>query len=416
MLLTIKQQVKNLSKADYKTLCTLCHAAKSLTNEAIYAVRQHYFNEKKFLRFESVYHLLKQSPNYKTLNSNMSQQIMREVDASFRSFFALLRKKNAGTYSGKVRIPHYLPKDGYTTLVISMVNIKGGKLVVPYSNSFKKQHDPVVIKIPPILQGKKVVEVRIIPRYDARFFEIQYVYDVPEDQRNLDPTKALALDFGINNLVTAASSCGDTFIIDGRRLKAINQWYNKYNARLQSIKDKQGQKGITNRQAKIARSRNNQVNDYLSKAARQIINYCLEHTIGTLVIGYDEEFQRNSNMGRVTNQNFVNIPFGKLANKLEYLCQLYGICFVKQEESYTSKASFWDKDEIPAYDKDNPNSQHFSFSGRRIKRGMYRCSDGVTLNADVNGALNILRKSNVVCLDALYARGVVDTPVRIRVA
>ena len=133
-----------------------------------------------------------------------------------------------------------------------------------------------------------------------------------------------------------------------------------------------------------------------------------------LVVGYNETFQRGSNLGKQINQNFVNIPYGKLRDKLQYLCELNGITFVKQEESYTSKASFWDKDDIPVYNADNP--QEYEFSGNRIHRGMYKTKDGITFNADVNGALNILRKSSVVSLETLYGRGDVDTPIRIRVA
>ena len=151
----------------------------------------------------------------------------------------------------------------------------------------------------------------------------------------------------------------------------------------------------------------------MNKTARKIINYCIENDIGTLVVGYNETFQRSSDMGKKNNQTFVNIPFGKLRDKLAYLCELNGIIFVKQEESYTSKASFWDKDEMPVYNKDNP--KEYEFSGKRIKRGLYQTKEK-TLNADVNGALNILRKSNVVSLEGLYGRGEVDTPVRIRIA
>lgn len=152
----------------------------------------------------------------------------------------------------------------------------------------------------------------------------------------------------------------------------------------------------------------------MNKAARKIIDYCIQNDIGTLVVGYNETFQRNSNIGKANNQNFVNIPYGKLREKLEYLCELNGIAFVKQEESYTSKASFWDKDTIPVYNNDNPKS--YVFSGKRVYRGLYQCANGKRINADVNGALNILRKSSVVSLDALYSRGKVDTPIRIRVA
>ena len=416
MYLTVKQQIKHLSKENYLSLKELCHTAKNLTNEAIYNVRQYYFTEGEFLKYEKNYTLLKNSPNYKTLNSNMAQQILKEVDGSFKSFFGLLKLAKKGKYAFKnCKLPKYLPKDGYTTLVIGFVRLKGNKLIIPFSNSFKKTHKPVEITIPPILLDKKVKEIRITPKANARFFEIQYTYEAECIQRNLNKNNALAIDLGINNLATCVTNTGKSFIIDGRRLKSINQWFNKENARLQSIKDKQrfGKK-TTNRQTAIARDRNNKVNDYMNKAARKVIDYCIKNNIGTLIVGYNETFQRNSHIGKQNNQNFVNIPYGKLREKLEYLCELNDMMFVKQEESYTSKASFWDKDNIPTYNADNP--QEYKFSGNRIHRGMYKTKDGITLNADVNGALNILRKSSVVDLTILYSSGEVDTPVRIRVA
>ena len=416
MHLTVKQQVKHLSKEDYKTIKELCHIAKNLANEAIYNVSQYYFAEGEFLKYEKNYTLLKNSPNYKLLNSNMAQQILKEVDGSFKSFFGLLKLAKQDRYAFKdCRLPHYLPKDGYTTLVIGFVRLKGNKLILPFSNSFKKTHKAVEITIPPILLDKKVKEIRIIPKAKARFFEIQYIYEAECVQRNLNTNNALALDLGINNLVTAVSSNGRSFIIDGRKLKSINQWFNKENARLQSIKDKQhyGKKS-TNRQKAIARDRNNKVNDYMNKAARKVINYCIANDIGTLVVGYNETFQRNSHIGKRNNQNFVNIPYGQLRSKLEYLCRLNGIIFVKQEESYTSKSSFWDRDDIPVYNADN--SREYQFSGKRVHRGQYKTASGKIINADVNGALNIMRKSSVVDVSILYGRGEVDTPVRIRIA
>jgi len=351
----------------------------------------------------------------------MAQQILKEVDGTFKSFFRLLKLAKKDKYNhNKIHLPRYLPMDGYSTLIIGFIRLHGNQLVLPYSRQFKQQHEPVVITIPPILLNKRIKEIRIIPKADARFFEIQYTYEVREEQRNLNKKHALAIDFGVNNLAACVTSTGKSFLIDGRRLKALNQWYNKENARLQSIKDRQNfGKGRTNRQKTLTRKRNNKVNDYMSKTARYIINYCLTQDIGTLVVGYHESFQKNSRLGKRNNQNFVNIPFGKLCRKLEYLSKLYGIVFVKQEESYTSKASFFDHDSIPVYQNEQTGKVVFfncQSSGRRIRRGLYETSSGKRLNADINGALNILKKSSVVSLAALYSRGAVDTPIRIRVA
>ncbi len=414
MYLTVKQQVKHLSKKEYLDIKELCHVAKNLTNEAIYNIRQYYFVEGQYLSYEKNYKLLKSSDNYKILNSNMAQQILKEVDGSFKSFFNLLRLAKQGKHNHKdIRLPHYLPKDSFTTLVIGFVRIKDNKLLIPFSNLYKKTHKPISINMPPILADKKIKEIRIIPKVNARFFEIQYTYEKYIEQKKLNKDKALAIDLGINNLCTCITSNGSSFIIDGKRLKSINQWYNKENAKLQSIKDKQGIDNITLRQSIILNNRNNKINDYMSKTARYIIDYCINNDIGNIIVGYNETFQRNSDIGKRNNQTFVNIPYGKLIDKLEYLSKLYGINLIKQEESYTSKASFFDKDNIPIYNDNNHNA--YSFSGQRIKRGLYKTGSNKLINADINGALNIMRKSSVVDINILYSRGEVDTPIRIRI-
>lgn len=415
MYLTVKQQVKHLSKKEYLDIKELCHVAKNLTNEAIYNIRQYYFDNNEYLSYEKNYKLLKSSDNYKILNSNMAQQILKEVDGSFKSFFNLLRLAKQGKYNYKdIRLPHYLPKDSFTTLVIGFIRIKDNKLLIPFSNLYKKTHKPISINMPPILADKKIKEIRIIPKVNARFFEIQYTYEKYIEQKKLNKDKALAIDLGINNLCTCITSNGSSFIIDGKRLKSINQWYNKENAKLQSIKDKQGIDNITLRQSIILNNRNNKLNDYMSKAARYIVDYCINNGIGNIIVGYNETFQRNSDIGKRNNQTFVNIPYGKLTDKLEYLSKLYGINIIKQEESYTSKASFFDKDNIPIYNDNNHNA--YSFSGQRIKRGLYKTGSNKLINADINGALNIMRKSSVVDINILYSRGEVDTPIRIRIA
>ena len=416
MYLTVRQQLKHLSKEEYRNLRRLCRTSKNIMNEAIYINRQYFFSEGKYLGYEKTYAELKKSSNYKTLNSNMAQQSMKVVDGMFQAFIALLKLVKQKRYDSKaVKLPNYLPKDGFAPLVIQQFTIRNQIFTLPYSKKFGAGHKKVSIKVPPILEGKKVKYIKIIPLQNAKYFEIQYTYEVAEEQRELDEERALAIDFGIDNLMTCATSEGQTFIIDGRRLKSVNQWYNKRNAQLASTKDKQKYgKKPTNQQRQLARKRNLRVNDYISKACRMVLNYCLKNRIKKLVCGYNVTFQRSSNIGKVNNQNFVNIPFGKIQEKFQYLCKMYGLEYIEQEESYTSKASFLDRDEIPVYNADNP--QEYEFSGKRIKRGLYQSKDGTKLNADVNGALNILRKSKVVSLMGLYCRGELDTPIRIRVA
>ena len=417
MYLTIKQQVKHLTKEEYNILRELCRTAKNLTNQAIYNVRQHYLQEKQYLKYEANYYELKNSDNYKLLNSNMAQQTLKDVDQMFKSFFALIKLAKQGKYNFKhIRLPNYLPKNGYYNLIIGQIRLrKDNILTIPYSNAFKKKYETKIqIKIPQALEDKKIKEIRIIPKFNARFFEIQYTYEIQEEDIKLNTNNALAIDLGVNNLCTCVTNIGKSFIIDGRKLKSINQFFNKQNAKLQSIKDKQNIERQTKQQYLISRKRKNRVDDYINKICRYIINYCLINNIGTLVIGYNQSFQNKTNLGRKINQIFTQLPFGKIREKLEYLCKRYNINYILQEESYTSKASFFDNDDLPVYNMDNP--QTYEFSGKRIKRGLYQTKEGYRFNADCNGALNILRKSKAVDTSVLCCRGALDTPKRIRIA
>lgn len=417
MYLTIKQQVKHLTKEEYNILRELCKISKNLTNQAIYNVRQYYFQEKQYLRYESNYHEMKYLENYKLLNADISQQTLKNVDQMFKSFFALIKLAKQGKYNFKhIRLPNYLPKNSYSNLIIGQVRIKDDNiLMIPYSNTFKKKYkvNRINIKIPQVLENKEIKQIQIIPKFNARFFEIQYTYEIQEENINLNTNNALAIDLGVNNLCTCITNTGKSFIIDGKKLKSINQFFNKQNAKLRSIKDKQNILRQTKQQFLISRKRKNRIDDYINKTCRYVINYCLSNNIGTLVVGYNQSFQCKANLGKRNNQIFTKLPFGKIREKLEYLCKRYNINYILQEESYTSKASFFDNDELPIYNADNP--QTYEFSGKRIKRGLYQTKNNYLFNADCNGALNILRKSSVVDLSILYGRGALDTPKRIRI-
>ena len=409
-----KNQVRHLTKQEYVALKTLCRLSKNLYNATLYAIRQYYFTEKKYLRYESAYHALKDNENYKLLNTDIAQQTMKVVDRNFKSFFALINKAKQCDYKfSNIKLPHYLPKDGYFMLIIPRFTVKDGYFTVPMSNAFKKEFGTVKLPFPKNLDKKQVKEIRIIPKHNCKFFEIDFVYIQEQQTMQLNPNNALGIDLGLDNLATCVTNTGASFIVDGKKLKSINQWYNKENARLQSIKDKQGVKGLTNREYRLLTKRNNRVNYYMNKTARIIVNYCIQNNIGNIVVGYNIDWKRNINIGSCNNQNFTQIPHGNLRVKIKSLCERYGINYVEQEESYTSQADFFANDTLPVYNADNP--QEYNFRGKRISRGQYRTYQGRIINADCNGALNILRKSNLVDLRVLQDRGCLDQPERIRV-
>ena len=299
-------------------------------------------------------------------------------------------------------------------MIIPRIRLKDGYFAVPMSREFKEEYGEVKIQLPERLKDKKIKEVRIHPKYSARWFEIEYIYEDEKIEASVDSDKAIAIDLGVDNLCGCIDTDGHQFLIDGKRLKSINQWYNKRNAQLQSAKDKQGIKSFTNKQARLYQWRSNCVRDYLNKSVRTIINHCLKQDIGKLVVGYNPGIKQKISIGKSNNQNFVQIPFWQLRSKLEALCLRYGIEYFEQEESYTSKASFYDQDEIPVYNADNPSKQ--KFSGRRIKRGLYRTENKHLVSSDINGSANILVKSKHRLDFQRVSSGFLANPLRMTIS
>jgi putative transposase len=413
MYLTQKNQIRGLKSNEFTALKELCRLSKNLYNVGLYTVRQYYFQERKHLKYESNYHHCKGNENYRMLNTDIAQQTLKVVDRTFRSFYGLITSVKSGSYSSKVRLPHYLPKEGYFPLIMPRVKVKDGKFRIPMSTAFKTQYGEIWIPFPDRLSEETLKEVRILPKYNGRFFEVEFIFEAEETPIETKAESAISIDLGLDNLATCIDTNGASFILDGKPLKSFNQWFNKENARLQSIKDLQKIKGTTERQARLAINRNAKVRDYLNKAARYVINHCIEHRIDKLVVGFNIEMKQSINIGSRNNQNFVQIPHSSFRFKLKALCERYGIKYVEQEESYTSKASFLDNDTIPVFNADNPKKHEFS--GKRIKRGLYRTQHDVLVNADCNGAANILRKSKHNALSGVSS-GCLAQPLRVKIS
>ncbi|WP_251949583.1 RNA-guided endonuclease InsQ/TnpB family protein [Thermococcus argininiproducens] len=294
-------------------------------------------------------------------------------------------------------------------------------LIFPYQ-SFKVEEDRVIltlgrnfakkfgvmyleIPLPKNVKGHRIKEVRIIPRYNALWFEVEYVYEIQPEKKELDYSKYLAIDLGVDNFATCVSSTGTAFIIEGRWLKSFNRWWNKKKAKLQSQYDKQGVK-FGKRMARLLRKRKNVMNNFMNQAVNYIIKYCLGNKIGNVVIGELEEAKQRASLGKVNNQNFQFIPYGLFKRKLKAKCERYGINFIEVDEAYTSKVDALALEPLEKKEK---------YWGKRVKRGLFQSSTGVLINADVNGALNILRK--VVGdspVRAIAGSGRVNRPVRVR--
>ncbi|NEQ80212.1 MAG: IS200/IS605 family element transposase accessory protein TnpB [Moorea sp. SIO2I5] len=414
-------QVNNLrlDKQQINALKQMCHLSKNMFNVGLYNVRQYFFQQRKHLRYESNYHHSKENENYTLLPTDIAQQTLKIVDRSFKSFFGLLKLKSSGGYQEKLRLPNYLPKDGHFLLIIPVRKRDWEKLpgkdwlfTVPMSREFKREYGAVQFTVPERLRSKTVKEIRILPKYRARYFDVCYCYEDESETKVEQTNEVLGIDLGLDNFATCVSTTQKSFIIDGKRIKSDNQFYNKRNAKLQSIKDLQAIKTLTNRQARLLRKRNHQVRDFTNKAARYVANWCIKNQISKIVIGYNPDLKQRVNMGKRNNQKFTQIPIYTFKDKLESLCQRHGIELVEQEESYTSKASSLDKDELPVWNADNPKS--YTFSGKRVKRGLYRTSEGWLINADCNGALNIIRKHTSKLDDLIGGfRGCLAQPVRV---
>lgn len=418
MYLTQSNVIRGLSKEEYSILRETCQYSNNLYNVALYNIRQYYFQDKKFLKYEENYHVCKENENYGLLQAGVSQQTLKVADRSFKSFFNLIKKAKSGEYRFKdIKMPRYREKGGMFNLILSTnaINIKNGFLTVPMSRKFSKLHGGRQVKIPfpERLENKTTKEVRICPIYHGRYFKIQYCYLQEEEPQDVSVDNVLAIDIGLENLAACVTNTGTAFIMDGRKLKSINQYWNKQKAYYQGIADKQRQKK-THRLNALARKRNNRTQDYIRKVARYIINYCIEHHIGTVVCGYNGDFKRSMNLGKITNQQFTQISFGSLRETLEGLCGRYGMRYIGQEESYTSKASCLDLDDIPVYNPGQPYTG--AFSGKRVHRGLYQFADGRIANADVNGAANILRKSKQNFDFEELCKGLLGSPLRIRVS
>lgn len=235
MFKTQKNQIRKLSNSEYITLKELCRLTKNLYNVGLYSVRQFFFSEQKFLCYESNYHYCKTNENYKLLNTDIAKQTLKIVACSFRSFFNLIKKAQQGDYHfHQISLPKYLNKDGYFPLIMLRLKVKDGYFKVPMPREFKAKYGEVKIPFPYRLEGKKLKEVRINPQDNCQFLVVEFITEEEPKTVKFKSDNALSIDLGLNNLASCISTNEASLIINGKKLKSYNQWYNKINAKLQS--------------------------------------------------------------------------------------------------------------------------------------------------------------------------------------
>lgn len=361
LTLVEKHQIKYHSKA-HKECDRLCFLSKNLYNSTLYTIRQHYFNTKKYLTYPEVNKkfAFDNQVDYRALPAKVSQWTQKLVDQNFKSFFALLRAENL---NWKPKIPKYLDKVKWRQVVFYQEQALSKK----FTWYIKLSQTNLKLKT-----NRNVCFAMIVPSNWK--YTIELWYKVPLREMLTPQWRYASIDLWVNNLVTLVSNCFNPLIVNWRPLKSINQYYNKVTSALK--KTSYSRKKLWNR-------RKNKINDYLHKASRYLVNHLVSNGIDTLVIWYNKEWKQETKLGKVNNQNFVSIPFQRLIDMLKYKCRLIWIQVVIQEESYTSKCSFLDNETI---------EKHSDYLWKRIKRWLFQSSLWKIINADVNWALNILRK------------------------
>ena len=378
----------------------LCHVSKNLYNEANYLVRQAYFNQNKWVKTYQFREELANSSNFQQLPIPTAKKVLWNVDKAWKSFFAANTdwKTHPEKYFTQPRIPKYKPKNGQFQIAFEkkQVTFSNGILSIP-------QITGVQIK-PRLTSPSTLISVRIIPKGVGYVLEIIYSKNVPSVPKQA-PVQVAGIDIGLTNLITMVNNIGKKpIVVKGGVVKSINQYYNKERTRLQSVYDRQGIKTGKAIQ-KLTNKRNRKIHDCFHKISQKIIQYCVFHDIGTVVIGYNPDWKQNCHIGKRNTQNFVTIPYHRLVNQLGYKAEEQGITVIKQEESYSSKCSFLDKE---------PIKRHKKYLGCRITRGLFKSTTGTIINADVNGAYNILKKAFLNAVEADRIEDVGLHPLRWR--
>jgi putative transposase len=363
-------------------------ASKNLYNQATYQMRQAFIHEGKYPPYAEIFHRVKHLDCYQALPRKVSNAILILIDKNWKSFRKSLKewKKHPEKYTGKPKIPGYKHKEKGRNILIYDKQALGKRV---FKKTGRLVPSGLPIEIETKIAWEALDQVRIVPRTDG--YVVEVVYQKAAQQADVDPTAVAAIDLGVNTLAALTSTTPgfQPLLINGRPLKDLNHYYNQHRACIQS--QLAHTKRFTSRQLdRITTKRNRRVTHYLHMASRRIIDLLVQEGIGTLVIGKNRYWKQAVELGRRNNQNFVQIPHTRFIQMLQYKAQLVGIAVIVREESYTSKASFLDRDDIPTYDRERTEKPRFS--GKRETRGLYRAADGRRIHADVNGSYNTLRK------------------------
>ena len=410
---------KTKNKKEYLALVDICHKSKNLYNYVNYILRQCQANklenisnfsdlikseekivkskktneDKEYIQnFISEFDLSKRlcqlkQFDYTNLKAQVSQQTIALLFKNYKSFYKSISDyfKDPSKYRGKPKLPKYKDKNGLNIAIFT------NQCSTIDKNGYLKLSKELTLKsVRTTILKKNFKQVRIIPKLD--YFQIEIVYEktegdyVKQAKDKNKKTNIAAIDLGVDNIATITSDDSNInpIIINGRALKSINHYYNKELSKINTEYSKHNVH-TGKKLRKLNSKRCFKINDYFHKASRRIVDFCINNNIETLYIGLNKGWKQECNMSKQNNQYFVQIPFNILIQKIQYKCEEVGINVVCVNEAYTSKCSFLDNVSI---------EKHDLYLGKRIKRGLFESGDKRKLNADINGSLNILRKSS----------------------
>lgn len=395
------------SKTDTERILHYCEVSKNLYNQALYIVKQS-LKDNKFLFYYDIDKLMRETKNlegeinYRLMpKAQSAQQCLKVLGQSLKSYFKSIKdwSKHRDKYKAKPMLPRY--KKGYNQLILSYQSCQIKENYI-YLKKDLKVFIPQWDKYGDKLLNFK--QVRINPLRGGKVIEIEIIYEHDIKNANLDYNKCCSVDLGIDNLITMVIEDEQPIIYNGKQIKSINQLSNKCLAECKSKLDKCNKRKTSKRIQNLCESRKNKISDLMHKVSRHVIRYMLSKKIGTIVVGYNRGWKDSIRIGKRNNQTFVQIPYGTLIGYLRYKCEMNGIRLIETEEGYTSKCDALAMERI---------EKHEAYQGKRIKRGLYQSSVGKLINADVNGALNIMRKVFNDSAERIIDRGLLFNPMKL---
>ena len=385
----------------YKILDEYCFKSKNLYNFANYYIRKTFIDTGEWLKYNKLDKMLKQKGmdfDYRNMpTAQSSQQCLKLLDKNWKSFFKSIKDwaKHKDKYSGRPKLPKYLKKNGRNILILTNQNCKLKNNIINFPKSF----NGFILKT----KANNIQQVRLLPRNKQIIIEVVYKINIADKLKDND--KYVSIDIGLDNLATLTNNCNiQPVIINGRKMKSINKYYNKELSHYREIAKRVNNLDYTNRMNRLTIKRNNMINDLIHKASKSIIEYTLSCGANTIIIGNNKDWKRNSSMSKKVNQSFVGIPHQDLINKIIYKAENIGLNVIVTEESYTSGTSFLDN-ELPI--KENYKKE------RRIFRGLFKTNKGRLINADVNGSLQIMKKVFSNAFDGYEIEGLGLTPIKV---